>query len=385
MSGLLMVTKDAAMFNNFKPVADALCKKNVQFSVVAEGVSMKMWQDAGYQIYGGLPQGGTYDPNTLIRHDINPEYVLEELRPQCVFVGLSRPLSLEEKFALAVENHNSFPGAKRIYLGYIEDLWAAHMRTRANLDFICALDKFGAEHVRKLRPSTKVFITGTPSTDFLVQIQPNSAVGSMVGEFSHAVLLLGQDESTTPMIEGLLAALESRGDYILIPRFHPKRLLVSEATIAAERDQQKREEAQKLLTNFNYWRGLLSGVKRGCVLWVGMEVATMHELMLSSHVVVSTSSTTTLRDAAILNRVAVWWYSDLGVESLKKESRGEVDRYPLVNEGCIVEVATPQEYLDSVPAYGSEKYRKIQEVQRRKLGGGGATEKVVDAIMSYLA
>lgn len=188
------------------------------------------------------------------------------------------------------------------------------------------------------------------------------------------VVALGQDESTTPMLEGLVEALERAGNYILIPRFHPKWMT----------DPSKAEHCQR-------WHSILDRAKNGTVIWLNSE--NTQEVMSLAHHVVSIYSTG-LVEAAILGTVPVVWSSPLGREKMA-ESLGGLTRFPLVETGAAIEVSSPEEYLERVPKYygygvaehGHSNDPYVEQVrlsQARVPSDGKNTERVVQAICELL-
>jgi len=386
MRPVLMVTKDQVEFNQYQPIAKALVRQGIAVHIVAEAISLDKWMASGYEIYGGKPAKDFFDSNTGMRHDLNPAEVLAKLNPGVVMIGLARPINLGEKFAVAVDAHNG--NAKRaseeIVMGFVEDLWGVHGRVSVAPDFICTLDEMGVDRIQAKRikyAATNVFVTGNPAMDSLLSLNADPRMQNIAAGYKRVVLAAGQDYSTTPMLEGLMAALDRVGDYLLLIRLHPKWTRVTPETVAGEEDQKKRAQAEKQLEAGNRWRHLAFSAKNGEVMLIRGDISTT-QLMLSSHVVVSIFSNTIL-ESAVLGRIPVSWISDIGREMMAQELDG-ITQYPLVGYGAAVEVASPDDYLGIVPGFGSEAHQRMIEITRRRFRPGRSAEEVVKIICSYL-
>ncbi|MDO8600648.1 MAG: hypothetical protein Q7R73_03460 [bacterium] len=379
MEKILIVTKDIAEFNNYQSVADKLTNRYNIF-IVAEGLSLERWQQKRWPIslfpsfIVGSPS--LYEKSTLMRSDISPRNTINMLRPDLIMTGLASPINLGEEFGLAA-NEAGIP------LGYIEDLWGVHTRSKAKPDFVCTVDAYGASLVEKYyNGKTKCFVTGAPSDDILLGVEAHPEVEAVVKKTPYTVLVAGQDHSTTPLLAGLLSFLEGRGNYTIIPRFHPKWLAVTEETVAAETDPVKKKTAEGIFSACNQWRSMLGAVKNGTVWWAPSHITT-HQITKSVPYVVSIYSNV-LREAGILGAVPVSWTSDIGREMMQKHMGG-LERYPLVQYGAVIEVETPKDYLRCVPNPDTPEYRATRAIIKQQLRTDGKnTERVVQAIEQYL-
>lgn len=331
---VLIVTKDIGEFNVFEPVARTLIKWGVPITLVAEGLSLQKWQQAGYSL---CPEGEYADIEAFLRLEA----------PDLVLTGLGAPINLGEKFGLAANRLG-------VKLGYVHDLWGVYKRSLAVPDFVCVTDEYDVELVRSypayVGKSPKVYITGSPAMDILRRVERAPRVTGMVAT-SHSILMLGQDESTTPMLEGLVEVINRVDNCVLIPRFHPKFMGNDELR--------------------HKWLSLLYGVKRGMVLFVGPEVST-RELMKTVGWTVSVYSTG-LIEASILGSKPVSWVSSVGRQKMK-ESLG-VERFPFVETGYAVEVSETSQLVELI-------HRGIS--LPHLLNDGRNTERVVTAVMKEL-
>ena len=373
-----VVTKDKMEFNLYQPVVDILQKRGIEVVVVAEGLSMDLWLKAGYEIYGGLPKEGDFDPNIKTRTDIDPVLVLENMDPDVVMTGLASPIKLGESFGRIA---NQFG----IGLGFVEDLWGVHQRSEARPDFICTLDAYGEkkilEHVEydlrliagdetidcQCNPPD-VYVTGSPAMDSLQNVKSDPSVGKAIREANpkRVILLGGQGEATTPMVRGVVETLNAIPDKcVVIPRFHPK--YMSDLSKVALKDE---------------WMTLLDQIKPPhVVLWIESSVNT-HSLILSSTEVVSIFSNL-LIEAVVLGRMAVSWNSEVGQKSMKK-SLGE-ESFPLCQFGAVQEVWNPTGYLNQVPGFNSKEYsQQITDAQKVVKSDGKNALRVAEAIIAHL-
>lgn len=380
MAKILMVTKDIAEFNNFHPIADKLSTREHRVAVIPEGLSMQKWNEKKSLPNGfapfiwGEPAEVMRDANTLMRHDIPPETILRLIEPDLVITGLASPINLGEQFGRAAN-------ALDIPLGYIEDTWGVHTRSKAKPTFVCTVDEYGASLARNHYENdfggkcVAIFITGAPADDALLNVKPHPEVEAVVQKTPYAVLVAGQDHATTPMLQGLIHALEAIGNYTLIPRFHPKWLAVTQKTIAKETDPEKKRAAEGIFAACNQWREMLATVKNGKVWWAPAEITT-HQIMKSVPYVVSIYSNV-LREAGILGALPVSWTSDIG-RDMMRQHMGGLKQYPLVESGLVMEVETPTDWWRRVP-------QSVDRVHISKLfnADGKNTERVVKVMERY--
>ncbi len=344
---VLIVTKDIGEFNVYEPVVRQMTQSGVSVVLVAEGLSLQKWKDAGYLTW--CPEGEFADAEAFLQYE----------EPDMVLTGLVALINLGAKFGLAA---NKFG----IKLGYVHDLWGVNKRSPAVPDFVCVTDEYDEKLICEYGPyfhhPPRIYVTGSPAMNSLEGIRGNLLVRHILDYPRDliSVLVLGQDESTTPMLEGLVQALDEVGNYVLIPRFHPK--FVGNVEL-----QHK-------------WFSILYGAKKGKVLFVGSEVST-RELMGSVKFTVSIYSTG-LVEAAILGSLAVSWTSDIGRE--KMEQALGVRRFPLVEMNCAIEVQDVGECQRLITRDASWRGEYVSRALSKLNTDGGNTKRVVDAIMKEL-
>jgi hypothetical protein len=339
MAKILVVTRDISEYLLYSVLVAALRAHGHNVIVVAEGLSLTKWVEAGEVCVVG----------------IHPLSVLSETKPDLVLTGLGSPINLGESFGIGA---NEFG----IKLGYIEDLWGVHTHSKALPDFVCTIDRFGQSRIQSYEPYQgkvpRVYITGSPTLDQLSDVKSPGEI--FVGARNrNIVLFVGQDESTTPVLEGLVKALNVVNDsYILIPRFHPKR-----PDLSAKWDEILAESL-------------------GFVLKMPAQITT-RQIMKIARVTVSCYSTALL-EAAVLGSLPVSWTSSIGRGKMR-EALGGIERFPLVDSGCAMEVETPEEFQEAVLGLDQAAYEsKIRHCQSTFRCDGKNTERVVAAIEQEL-
>lgn len=372
---ILIVTKDRMEFNLYHPVALALEKAGCEVIVVAEGLSMDLWNKSGRPIHKGQPFAGSCDPNTLIRTDIDPLETLRTLSPDIVMTGLADPIHLGERFGLAANQLG-------IKLGYVEDLCFVHRRSKAIPKFICTPDAYGEkkimEHVlyraKQLGDNydylfgnqPAVYVTGSPAMDVLKDVKPDSLTESIIQNHKaeRVILIGGQDESTTPLVRGLLEASQRENGWLIIPRFHPK--WMSDPSKAAFRDE---------------WTRLLYLMEeRHRVLWTPPSLDTRTLIPLATEVVSIYSNI--LIEAAGLGVLAISWMSDVGRERMRASFKtSDLMHFPQVELGAALEVRTADEYVSKIARVN---LRHSHEAKRILNLDGKATERVTQVILAEL-
>jgi hypothetical protein len=363
---IVIVTKDRAEFNIFHPVAELLKKRGYTVTLIAEGLSMDMWVKAGWDILQGKPTEGLFDANTLCRFDMDPEKILKEIHPALVLSGLGCPIRLGEMFGLAANQLG-------IRLAFVEDVWGAHSRSKALPRLICTPDTFGAKRVTGYAPydgqKVVIAVTGSPAIENLVKPKANQLVTVRLQRYARRILVLGQDEATTGMVEGLVEAVGKEKGTILIPRWHPKWTNITLDTIAqATTDQEK---FQKMYDDCQRWKKAVEPFS----IEFGPEVSTP-ELMAGADEVVSVYSNG-LIEAAWFEKLAVSWNSPIGRIQMAK-SLGGIDQFPLVSQGIVTEVNSLEEFKKLPPVFSGLHDEAVKR-SRALLEGihKGATERVV--------
>lgn len=371
MAKITVVTKDPIEFYLYHDVVDALELQGHEVTVVAEGLSMQMWIHCGRQIFSGFPCVGDFDSKTLIRWDIHVAATLEYLKPDLILTGLGSPINLGEKFGLEANRC-------RTLLGVIEDLWGVHGRLIAIPDFICTTDLFGQQMIANTAKErggkycdTKIHITGSPAMDILKTIQPDVGIQKLLKELSpdRVILVAGQDESTTPMLEMLLGASTfALKPWVILPRFHPK----------WTNDPSKAEFAEK-------WKSILAqmeGLGHKIVDTSGVD--DIRTLMPLAHCVLSCFSNA-LIEAVGLNTLSISVMSPVGLLKMRESFKApDLKEFPFVTLGAGLQAKSPAELYRLIELSKMDHTVPLHTA-RGKLGlDGVATNRAVRAIYSHL-
>lgn len=362
MAKILVVTKDIAEFLVFHPVVALLREAGHEALVLAEGLSLSRWLEAGEQVLCGKPPEEKVDRNGC-RYDVAAESFLRTLQPDMVLTGLGAPINLGQSFGLAAN-------ALGITLGYVVDIWGAHIRSLAVPDFVCTLDLFQKELIESYGPyhgalpAVAVYITGSPAMDRLaaMRVQEDPLLSFLEHVSRPVVFFAGQDESTTPALEIVVDGLNALKDgYILIPRFHPK--FASRLELVSE------------------WEAALRRAE-GVVLRMPARFRS-EELAAVSDYVVSVYSSVLL-EAALLGVLPVSIPSRLGRQKMR-EAIG-FERFPLVEYGCAIEVFSADELgkLVGTEAGRSSGRAAIERCRKFFPKTKGAALAVRDAILEQL-
>jgi hypothetical protein len=362
---ILIVTKDPGSgFSMHYPVAVALRELGHEVSIVAEGLSAEMWIKASWDIAGGLPKEGDFDPKTKIRHDINPWEVIFGFNPDVVITELADPIHLGEQFGL-VANERGIP------LGFIEDLWFAHRRSLAFPDFVCTVDSYGEKAIldnlnyKCYSSILRVFVTGSPLMDSLKSVTADPRVKAIIEKQnpSRVILVAGQGDCTTSVVSGLADALEKMTNCLILPRFHPK--WMSDPSKAAIRNQ---------------WTEDVFRMEMGHrVLWTPPSVSLRSLIPLATDVVSMFSNA--LIEALALGAMPVSWTSPEIVEEIMKGFAG-ASHFPMVDMVAAYEVSITEDYLRLTQWGDGERHGFIKHAQKTMNFDFRATERVVDAIVS---
>ncbi len=320
---ILVVTKDMGGYQVLTQPAALLSKEGFVVTIVAEGLSIRRWQkEAGFEVYGGVPAEGQFDPKTLMRRDIDPADLIEKIKPDVVMASLGSPINLERDICL-IANSRSIP------VVFVEDIWGCHQRANDVVpDLVCTLDCVGVQMIERYYHDKPIIVeTGSPAFDVFAtgSVPSHPLLHTLTAGFARTVYILGQDESTTPYLEGVIKAVnEDPFNTLLIVGLHPKFL------------------GDPVLCKI--W---LDSVKKAKVpiLWVN-SMATTHQYMLYSDVVVACYSTG-LVEAALLGCVSVSWTSEVGRNKMT-ESLGGLTRYPTVEYGATSEVSSPEEFISKI-------------------------------------
>ncbi len=366
----LVVTKDIGGFQAVRPVADLLKQRGHSVSVVAEGLSLAKWEEAGYGVCGGAPMEGALDTKTLIRSDLDPETIIRRIAPDFVLASAGSPIGLELTVC-------SVAKSLHVPVVVVNDIWGSDQRLKGVMpNVVCTLDQEDTRLAAGYYGPGKVNIveTGSPTFDtFVGQAVPsNHALRNVTSNFQKVVYVLGQDASTTAYLKGVFEAVAGESNTLVIVGFHPKFLPMPEFCMQ--------------------WLQIVKAAKVP-VIWT-TNIVTSRQYMWYSDIVVSCYSTG-LVEAALMGKLAVSWVSDVGRQKMAA-ALGGLTQFPLVAYGGACQVSNVEEFNristandefkegpDSsvVDRWEGEAQSKDRENLRTKLHiDGHAAERVVQAI-----
>jgi hypothetical protein len=308
---LLLVSKDLGGAQVIVPLAEVAMGCRNELIVVTEGLAQ--WQFASSQV--PLYFQGT--SNFLeVPFSLDVDKLIERVEPDLVVVSLGSPINLEDKLALAA-NRAGVP------LVLVEDCHGAHVRTAAKPQLVLTLDEYAAGLVRRAHPQARVEIVGNPGVslpkkaDDLERAAQNTGVANLRRLGVRTYAYVGGDPiSTEEQLRLLINCLEqTSGDWILIPRFHPKWVNV-------------RCDRVPGFTYGEYWSRLL--VPLGDRVKLNLP-GDAHELVASVDVTIADYSTL-LTFAVCCGKTAVFLETPSVIRSMV-ESTG-LAKFPLVELGC---------------------------------------------------
>jgi hypothetical protein len=303
-------------------------------SIFAEGKAFESCQEKWRNnLVFSNPIKEFISPRTLRRYDKSPKDILDYTKPDLVIVDLAAEMHMAEAVAIHANTRN-------IPVIAIEELWGTHARTEANLAHIFTPDVIGTRMIREneekklLRNHTDVTEIGLPSVDNALASKPNKALEEWVACMANGnpvILFMGQDESTTPALEGLGTLLRTNQmrKARAIVRLHPRMVtqLPKEAVVWNEQIAALGKQALTLPPEF--------------------EKVNQYDLMHGCTHVVSIYSLS-LIEALALGKVPVSWNSPIGEEKMKGTTGG-LTSLPFVKMGGVIEVRTPSDFLGNVP------------------------------------
>jgi len=207
---VLVVTKDIGGFKSAEPLAVALANSGCPINIIAEGKSVKLWEEARWS-------------TKLVRiiDSQNEDIVkkITELAPDVIVVTLGDPINLENKFANAA-NKLGIP------LVFLPDIWGAETRSSANPDLVLALDTYDASLSKKMFPNAHMEVVGYPFISGLVSETISRKVIDEVDELrkEYDGLVLLEGEGAYPDVIKMLRLSLKLDDkkYLVIPKLHPK-------------------------------------------------------------------------------------------------------------------------------------------------------------------
>ncbi len=292
---ILFVTKDTVHFRALKPVADALTKQGHTFFIVAEGLSLAMWEKTEHAIiYGGETEPKGFESAVADR-------ILTACYPDVVVVGLSSPINAEGQFTFEANK-------RKIPVVAFSDTWGATSRMKlGEPNLILTVDALDAKISEGHFPTSRV----VPVGDWLTK--PVTSLRSPWTTGTKSIFIAGQNPATTKdfVLETLGQIGNRKSDWEVAFRPHPK---YKDAPGTLEVLELLRKSRVKLLE-----RGEVSG----------------DELAATAHITVSSFSRA-LRVACLYGKVAVSVQTPNCIAQMEKSTG--LKTYPLVELGLCLKI-----------------------------------------------
>ena len=213
MARIVLVTKDKGAFGAVGPLAVCIREHGKHESiVVAEGLSVFQWKDAGFDLYFEGAKDFRVEP-----FECDPRAILKEISPTAVVVGTSSPMNLEDGFAVAAN-------ALEIPLIFAEDFWGAHNRHFTEPTAILTLDDYAATLAKKNHPAAGVYVVGNHGMpiNFTTPPEFQNWMGVLREQFNYVVAFVSG--RTFDDLSLCIESIKKTPDSCLIPCFHPKRV-----------------------------------------------------------------------------------------------------------------------------------------------------------------
>lgn len=219
----LFVTKDIRPGMISVPIALEMIKLGWDFSVVAESLSLKAWDEAGLEVLYRGPE--IFDSASLWR--INPLDVFEREKPDILVSGLSYPINVESLFMEA---------GKRIGIPVvaIDDNWGSFNRSHIVADLYLTIDRLGKNMIKtSVYKGSVAHVMGDIVLDSSEDEATRRLVEGFREEYGAVVVLLGSGGKESVEVfkiatDSLRKSADRKRRFVVFPRFHPKALGISE-------------------------------------------------------------------------------------------------------------------------------------------------------------
>ncbi len=310
---LLFVSKDLGGASVAAPVAEIADKNRDGITVVTEGLAHLAFMERGIPIFfQGTPIFNE------VSFTLECDELLFRVKPDVVIATEGGPINLEESVGHAA-NRAGIP------LVFLEDTQGGFVRSGAYPDAIITVDDCGARLAKERYGEIPIWVAGNPGvpTHQEVEEMTNCALHDFRAHGTRTYAFVGGDaDSTGEQLELLKECLViTEGDWVLIPRFHPKWVKVTDPASGK--------------TYGTLWTEMLLPL---CDRIVHDPVGDGRKLVASADVSLADPSTL-LTTAVCCGKTSVFLETPAVMKAMKKESG--LDIMPLVELGCAHRVAEP--------------------------------------------
>lgn len=307
------MSKDLGGASVAAPLANIARHCGDEVTVVTEGLAHRAFVEKEIPIFFQGTPNFQEVPFTL-----NCGALFSRVEPDVVVATEGAPINLEQGIGME-SNYFDIP------LIFLEDTQGGFVRSEAYPDAIIAVDDVGARMAKERYGEIPIWIAGHPGVPTKEEVDEitDSALHDFRRHGTRTYAFVGGDgESTSEQIVLLIECLaQTSGDWVLIPRFHPKWVNVTDPKSGK--------------TYGNLWAEMLSSLN-GRV--VHDPVGDGKKLVASADVSIADPSTL-LTTAVCCGKTSVFLETPLVMKEMKKHSG--LDVMPLVELGCAHRVAEP--------------------------------------------
>lgn len=210
---VLIVSKDGGGGEVAAPLAKIALESGDEAVVITEGLAAGCFVERKVPIYFQGTQNFHEEPFTLDAYS-----VLKKVRPDVVVTTEGSPIYLEERFG-DFANHTGIP------LVFLEDCTGGFVRSRACPNLVLTLDEYAGGLVKGTYPKVQVEVVGNPGVPSAEEVTAlrDKYLADFREEGPVFVYVGGEPDTTGEQLALLLKCLElTKGEWRLIPRFHPK-------------------------------------------------------------------------------------------------------------------------------------------------------------------
>ena len=310
---LLFVSKDLGGGTVSAPLARIALDNGDEVTVITEGLAPPEFRARGVPLYF---QG---TPNlTEIPFSVDALQALRVLRPDVVITTEAWPIHLEESFGLAA-NKLAIP------LIFLEDTQGGYVRTKATPHAVFVVDEYAARLVQEHYSHVEVWVVGHPGvpTEEEIEVIRDCSLSHLKSEGKRVYAYVGGDSETTgEQLQLLIQCFAiTSGEWVLIPRFHPKWVSVREPVSGKTFEE--------------FWMSMLDPISSRVL---PDSVGDGRKLVASADVSLADASTL-LTTAVCCGKTSVLLETSSVIRAIKKDAG--LDVMPLVALGCAHSVHEP--------------------------------------------